>query len=715
MATGKVMEAIVSIAGQIDPSLQKAIAGASKHLGSVQKAAVAAGTVTAAGVAAITTAAVAATKGLYDLGVEFDSAVDTIRIGTGATGEALDALYGDMKELYKSVPTTLENASSAIADYNTRLGLTGEPLQELSKQAIQVCDMLGEDLSQTIEDSSKAFEQWDVSVNDMADQMDYIFKVSQSTGTGFNTLMGDMQSYGAQLQELGFDFNEAAVLIGQMDKAGINTNEVLNAMKKSVSTMAAAGLSASDGLEQYYTAIINAKDATEATTIASEVFGTKAASTMAAAIREGSLSVGELTDSLLASEETINGAATDTYDFAEQFQLLKQNAQVALEPIATEIFDLANKIMPFIQDAFNELIPIISDFGGILVPILEELSADLFPVVTEVLSEFGGLIKEFLPYIADGISKISKMISKLIPIIMNIIVAIIPVLADVLTVVVNVMMELMPIISELISSLLPVISQLIIAILPIITTLINALMPIISIITQLVMALLPPIVSILDALMPLITFAANIISFQLTAAMQMLTPILEVLISLVGKVGEIFKSVFSGLVGLVAEPVNAIIQMVNSVITAINGAGFVIPDWVPVVGGKEFSLNLPLIPMLASGGFTDGLSIAGEEGVEAVISFNPAYRDENVSYWAQAGRMLGVDDTFLDTIESGSSKNESNQVILNVTYAPEVTVTGETGSTKEDIMAALEEREEEFTDMLEKMLRRLDGGSYKYG
>lgn len=715
MATGKVMEAIVSIAGQIDPSLQKAIAGASKHLGSVQKAAVAAGTVTAAGVAAITTAAVAATKGLYDLGVEFDSAVDTIRIGTGATGEALDALYGDMKELYKSVPTTLENASSAIADYNTRLGLTGEPLQELSKQAIQVCDMLGEDLSQTIEDSSKAFEQWDVSVNDMADQMDYIFKVSQSTGTGFNTLMGDMQSYGAQLQELGFDFNEAAVLIGQMDKAGINTNEVLNAMKKSVSTMAAAGLSASDGLEQYYTAIINAKDATEATTIASEVFGTKAASTMAAAIREGSLSVGELTDSLLASEETINGAATDTYDFAEQFQLLKQNAQVALEPIATEIFDLANKIMPFIQDAFNELIPIISDFGGILAPILEELSADLFPVVTEVLSEFGGLIKEFLPYIADGISKISKMISKLIPIIMNIIVAIIPVLADVLTVVVNVMMELMPIISELISSLLPVISQLIIAILPIITTLINALMPIISIITQLVMALLPPIVSILDALMPLITFAANIISFQLTAAMQMLTPILEVLISLVGKVGEIFKSVFSGLVGLVAEPVNAIIQMVNSVITAINGAGFVIPDWVPVVGGKEFSLNLPLIPMLASGGFTDGLSIAGEEGVEAVISFNPAYRDENVSYWAQAGRMLGVDDTFLDTIESGSSKNESNQVILNVTYAPEVTVTGETGSTKEDIMAALEEREEEFTDMLEKMLRRLDGGSYKYG
>ena len=47
----------------------------------------------------------------------------------------------------------------------------------------------------------------------------------------------------------------------------------------------------------------------------------------------------------------------------------------------------------------------------------------------------------------------------------------------------------------------------------------------------------------------------------------------------------------------------------------------------------------------AKGGFTNGVAIAGEDPhypVEAVISFNPAYRKKNIEYWERAGRMLGV-------------------------------------------------------------------------
>lgn len=711
----KMLEAIVSLAGQIDPSLQKAVAGAAKQLGTVKKAAVVAGTVTAAGMAAMTTATVAATKELYNLGVEFDSAVDTIRIGTGATGEALDALYSDMKEVYKDVPTTMEAASSAIADYNTRLGLTGEPLQELSKQAIQVSDMLGEDLSGTIEASSKAFQQWDIDAADMSNQMDYIFKVSQSTGTGFNVLMSDMQSYGAQLQELGFDFNQASVLIGQLDKAGVNTSEVLGAMKKSVSSLAAEGISAAEGLDLYYTNIMNAKDATEATAIASEIFGTKAASTMVAAIRDGSLNVVDLTEALLASEETINSAATDTYDFAEQFQLLKQNAQVALEPIATEVFSLANEIMPYLQDAMNQILPIFSDFGETLIPILQDLADELFPVVTEALSEFGVIAQEFLPFVAETISQIASFAAMLLPLLMNIAIQIMPVIRDVLSVVFDVLAQMMPILSELITSVLPIISQLITAIMPVITVLLNALSPIVSMIGQLVTALLPPIISIFSALMPVIELVSNIIATSLVAAIQLLSPLIEGLIGLISGIADIFSSVFSGLVGVVAEPINSIIQLVNAAITAINGISITVPDWVPGLGGKTFGFSIPLIPMLATGGFTDGPSIAGEEAMEAVISFNPAYRDENLSYWAQAGRMLGVDESFLDTIESNGNSG-GDKIELNVTYAPNISISGTASdNVKNDVIAALKENEEEFRDMLEDMIRQMQGGKYSFG
>lgn len=50
-------------------------------------------------------------------------------------------------------------------------------------------------------------------------------------------------------------------------------------------------------------------------------------------------------------------------------------------------------------------------------------------------------------------------------------------------------------------------------------------------------------------------------------------------------------------------------------------------------------------PGFATGGFTSGPSVAGEDPrypTEAVISFNPAYRDENIGYLMKAAEMLGV-------------------------------------------------------------------------
>ena len=62
----------------------------------------------------------------------------------------------------------------------------------------------------------------------------------------------------------------------------------------------------------------------------------------------------------------------------------------------------------------------------------------------------------------------------------------------------------------------------------------------------------------------------------------------------------------------------------------------------------------------AKGGFTSGLAIAGEDPrypVEAVISFNPAYRNQNVEYWKRAGRMLGVYNNSPEDIPANAPAN----------------------------------------------------------
>jgi phage-related protein len=63
----------------------------------------------------------------------------------------------------------------------------------------------------------------------------------------------------------------------------------------------------------------------------------------------------------------------------------------------------------------------------------------------------------------------------------------------------------------------------------------------------------------------------------------------------------IFKGVFESLVALCKTPINAVIGIINGAIGGINKLGLKIPSWVPVIGGKGFSINIPTIPMLYKG------------------------------------------------------------------------------------------------------------------
>ena len=160
-----------------------------------------------------------------------------------------------------------------------------------------------------------------------------------------------------------------------------------------------------------------------------------------------------------------------------------------------------------------------------------------------------------------------------------------------------------------------------------------------------------------------------------------------------------FVNGFNSLVGIVKAPINAVVSIINGAIDGINSIGFDIPDWVPFIGGQKFSLDIPKLPEFATGGFTDGLSIAGEDPnypTEAIISFNPAYRAQNLSYWAEAGRMLGAD--YSDFAMGGGVSIDYG----GITFAPNITITGH--ADKETIMDAIEEEYPEFLDMLDEYL-----------
>ena len=113
------------------------------------------------------------------------------------------------------------------------------------------------------------------------------------------------------------------------------------------------------------------------------------------------------------------------------------------------------------------------------------------------------------------------------------------------------------------------------------------------------------------------------------------------------------------------------------------------------------------LPAFASGGFTSGPSIAGEAGTEAVISFDPRYRADNLRYWQQAGSLLGVD---YDSLSLGTGGYSSTTDVGGITFAPNITVTG--NAQKQDIIDAIRETYPEFRDLIDEVLADREVGAY---
>ena len=112
-------------------------------------------------------------------------------------------------------------------------------------------------------------------------------------------------------------------------------------------------------------------------------------------------------------------------------------------------------------------------------------------------------------------------------------------------------------------------------------------------------------------------------------------------------VSKVFEGFAEALAGIFKAPINAIIGMINGVVGAINGMGFDVPDWVPVIGGKKFALNIPTIPMLAKGTsyWAGGLAQINERGGEIVDlpSGTRVYpHDESVRMARRSGMQITI-------------------------------------------------------------------------
>lgn len=328
----------------------------------------------AVGVGAAIGALGALGKAAYDLGASFDDAYDTIRVGTGASGEAFEGLQQSLRNVAENsigVGGDIAEIGTTLADLNTRLGVTGEPLEKLTTQFQQ---LQGMGIDADINKVTGALQQFGIEGEAAPAAMDDLFRISQATGRSITEITDNLSKSGPALQQFGFGLDESAGLLGALDKAGLDSEKTLGSMTKALGVFAKEGRDPQEALwgtiQQIDDLTRAGKDA-EAIDLANSIFGAKGGAGFVAAVESGKFEYDDFMDSIGASGDTIGGVAEETADFAEKWDQFKLKAMLAIEPVATAVFNLMVPALEFASDAMaglsswvtDKLVPALKDFG----------------------------------------------------------------------------------------------------------------------------------------------------------------------------------------------------------------------------------------------------------------------------------------------------------------------------------------------------------------
>lgn len=352
---------------------------------------------------------------LLDIGGEFDAMRDTIIIGTGASGEALESLVDSAETIATTIPVSFGDAGDIVQNLNTRMGLTGDALEDVGARVAALGELTGSSIN--LDTLTGALNQFGVAGEDASAVMDYLWSVSQNTGIGFDQLTSILESNAPALQGLGFSLEEAANMAGLLDRAGIDASGTMGKMSKALAELAQPGESAEDAFNRVVEQIgayVEAGDEAAALDLATQIFGTRGAAQFVGAVESGALSLEALEDAAIGAGDGILGTYEATADWPEKWDLLKNKAMEALEPLGGALMEGATAAMDALSAAFDEIDPAVLEELGVAIGDVLAGAVDILTGAIQFLVENKEPLGEFFAFWIDGITGVIEWIANII-------------------------------------------------------------------------------------------------------------------------------------------------------------------------------------------------------------------------------------------------------------------------------------------------------------
>ena len=739
MAKNKMLQAVVSLAGTIDPSLGKALDDVTGKLENVNWKAVAVGGAVGGIAVATGKAVVEAGKYLADLGNEYNTAINQLSAATGATGDELDALGESVKNIYaQGLGDDFADVADGLAATQQASDLTGEALERATAAGFNLRDVFDYDVSESARAASALMKNFGID----AEEAYGLIAVGAQNGADKNgDLLDTLNEYSPQFAALGLSADQfIGTLVEGADAGLFSIDKVGDAVKEfnirakdgsdtSREAFESLGLNADKMFAAFAAGGDTAEaaffDTVEALNSMDDPLARNAAGVALFGTQFEDLEAGVLP--VLASIETAayDGAAAlqqindvKYNDLGSAFEAVKRSAEVALLPMASMIANTLTALAPILSDTFEAIAPVITDTLNTCMPFVQQFLVGMGEALQTVLPMVSQLAAGLLPLLGQLVSAflppLLELAQQLLPPLMQIVQAILPPIVSILT-------SILPMLTQIISTILPVLTSLISALLPVITPLLevalqivnSVIMPLVPPLMQIVEALLPVLTSLISALLPVITPLLEVaLQIVNSVIMPLVPPLMQIVEALLPPLMSLFNAIMpilSPLLGLL-QPIASVLGTIASVIGKIVsfGAG-VINSIAGLFGGGGGGGASGF----ATGGFTSGPSIAGEDPrypTEAVISFNPAYRAQNLSYWARAGEMLGaMDEGSYEPISSGSGTSVVYD-LSGLSFSPKIEIQGDTD--EDALIRKLRDLEPEFIDFILEALARREGGAY---
>lgn len=291
-----------------------------------------------------------------------DEGMDTIVTKTGASGVALEEMQGIASDLATSIPTDFNTAGAAVGEVNTQFQLMGDDLKKTSTDLIKFSEINGTDVTNATTSSKKALEAYGLTVNDLSTVLDSATYISQNTGVSVEELMQKAIDGAPQIKSLGLSFDEGASLIANFEQAGVDSSAALGSMSKAAVNYAKDGKTLKEGLSETVSAIQNSTSETEALTIASDVFGSKAAPRMVDAIKRGTFSFEELAGIAESSAGTVSSTYDATLDPIDNFTVAQNKTTDAMAELGGIIAEVLAPVMVILAD----ILRVVANFFNML-------------------------------------------------------------------------------------------------------------------------------------------------------------------------------------------------------------------------------------------------------------------------------------------------------------------------------------------------------------